>query len=140
MEANERKRKKEDDSKVEQNLLNKNKFNPLAESNNNASPTGGGDVPAVPAPGQSASKQNQPPLVVKNTTDFYKLVAIVESCKFGFDPIYKLTRFGTKVTCFSVNDFDKLQELLKKKKVNFTPTAEEANDFTGSLFVVYLMN
>lgn len=107
--------------KVEKTLLNNNKFSPLADNknNNNASPAGGGDAPAVPPPGQSAGKQKQPPLVVKNTTDFYKLVAIVESCKLGFKPIYKLTRFGTKVTCFSVKDFDKLQELLKKKKVEF---------------------
>ncbi|EDS36155.1 hyperplastic discs protein [Culex quinquefasciatus] len=48
-----------------------------SENNNIASPAGGGEAPSVPAPGQSACKQKQPPLMVKKTTDFYKIVAIV---------------------------------------------------------------
>uniref|UniRef100_A0A8D8FD74 (northern house mosquito) hypothetical protein n=1 Tax=Culex pipiens TaxID=7175 RepID=A0A8D8FD74_CULPI len=83
------------EGEVEQNVLNNNKFSPLAENNNNASPAGGGDAPAVPPPG----KQKQPPLVVKNSTAFYRLVKITSLCLYDFEPIFKITRFGTKVLC-----------------------------------------
>uniref|UniRef100_A0A8D8FCK2 (northern house mosquito) hypothetical protein n=1 Tax=Culex pipiens TaxID=7175 RepID=A0A8D8FCK2_CULPI len=86
-----------EEGKVEQNVLNNNKFSPLAE--NNVSTAGGGDAPAVPPPVQSAGKQKQPPLVVKSSTAFYRLVKITSLGQYDFEPIFKITRFGTKVLC-----------------------------------------
>ena len=111
--------------KVEQNLLNNNRFSPLTDNNNNnASPAGGGGTPVIPSSTKSASKQKQPPLVVKNL-DFFKLLEVMKSC--DVKPEYKMNRFDIKVICYSVDDFDISREHLKKCKVQFY-THERKNE------------
>ena len=102
--------------KVEQNLLNSNKFSPLMNNNNNASPAGRGGTPVVPASTRSTGKQKQPPLVVKNL-GFSQLLVVMKSC--DVKPDYKMIRFDIKVICYIVKDFDIVREHQKKYKVQF---------------------
>ena len=127
-------------------LLSSNKFSPLAEKttnnnnaipatgkttpvvspssksagakdgNNNANHAAGKTTPLVPPSGKSAGGKKQPPLVVKNMT-FAHLAKVMSSC--DVQPENKLTRNGTKLTCFSSEDFDTVQAHLKKHKVEF---------------------
>ena len=107
-----------EEGKIENNLLNSNKFSALADNknNNNAGSAGGGDAPAVPEPSKLVGKQKQPPLVVTNV-GFYRFLDLMALCKVK--PEYKLTRSGIKVTCFGVEDFNTVRELLLKYNVQF---------------------
>lgn len=103
---------------VEQNLLNKNKFSPLVEenNNNNAHPAAKEATPAVPTSGKSAKGEKQPPLVVKNMS-CSTLRQVMSSC--AVKPIYKLTRFGIKIICITAGRFDVVREHLLKNDVEF---------------------
>ncbi|XP_038119316.1 uncharacterized protein LOC119769787 [Culex quinquefasciatus] len=74
------------------------------------------NTPVVPAPGKSDGEKKQPPLVVKETS-FARLAKVMSTC--DLQPEHKLTRYGTKITCFSSDDFDTVQAHLKKNKVQF---------------------
>ena len=106
--------------KVEQNLLNNNRFSPLTNNNNNnASPAGRGGTPVVPASAKTAPSTT---LGVKNQ-GFFQLLVIMESC--DVKPDYKMNRFDIKVICYTVNDFDIVREHLKKTESSILHAREE---------------
>ena len=100
--------------KVEQNLLNNNKFSPLTDNNNNNNnvrPAEDGGTPAVPASTKLEGKQKQPPLAVKNL-GFFKVLDIMLLCEL--EPDYKMNRFGIKKICYIIDNFDIVHAHLKK--------------------------
>lgn len=95
-----------DDDKPNQ-LLNQNPFALLAKA---LAGQGQPNGPIVTQPEIASGKKKQPPLVVKNVS-FATLSETVPVC--GVRPVYKITRFGTKIICNSAEDFSAVQTHLE---------------------------
>lgn len=97
-----------DDGKLKQQLLESNKFAKLAATSldtegNTAHPVPKAKaVPVVSPPENTTSNEKQPPLVVKNV-DFSTLIDKMEKCEAK--PVYKITRFGTKLLCSTAEEY-----------------------------------
>lgn len=85
-------------------LLNQNPFASLAGGSQ------GQPIPVVTQPENVSGKKKQPPLVVKNV-DFATLSEQIPKC--GVRPVYKITRFGTKVICNTAEDSAQVQAYLQ---------------------------
>lgn len=109
------KRKKTEDpvdpAKVQQNLLGKNKFGSLAGDKN-----GNKTTPVVSQPDKPSGRGKLPPLVVRNI-DYATLAVQMRTWKVK--PLSKLTRFGIKLQCFTHEDFNAVEDHLKKLGVEY---------------------
>lgn len=92
-----------DANNLQQQLLNTNGF--AALTTNQQQP------PASVITSPAADGKKQPPLVVKNVS-FAVLLEKMRSLK-GTRPLYKNTRFGTKVVCASAEEFTTVQKYLQ---------------------------
>lgn len=96
-----------DDDKMKQQLLNNNQFVSLAD---NPQATTSKATPVVSTAEKSA-KAKQPPLVVKNV-EFACVFDKMKTC--DAKAVFKITRFGTKITCPSAEDSRKVEQHLQK--------------------------
>lgn len=87
-------------------LLEQNPFSSLADCSQDEPSN-----PTVNHPASSAGMKKQPPLVVQNV-DIAVLIKSIPKC--GVTPLLKITRFGTKILCNSVEDYNKVQSYLQK--------------------------
>ena len=114
-----------DDGKMKQQLLDKNKFAKLAahstdNDGNEVPSTSKGTkrktTPVVSPPGSNQKVQKLPPLVVKNV-NFATLLDKLDSCIAK--PVYKITRFGIKLLCATIDEYQQVKEHLIKSELEF---------------------
>lgn len=87
-------------------LLKQNPFSSLADFSQDEQ-----NCPTTSQVVNTTVKKKQPPLVVKNV----EIAALMEQIpKCGVTPMFKITRFGTKVLCDSIEDHNKVQAYLQK--------------------------
>lgn len=93
------------DAKLQEQLLQRNSFATLAKQPNNQPSA------TVTTSSDNPGKEKLPPLVVKNApfATVYEKMLLCEA-----KPVFKITRFGTKLNCSSSEDFTKVQNHLQR--------------------------